>query len=100
MSTERRRTLVVHDADHTAEAVLRDLRSYADLVSPGSYFIVEDGVVELFHPSASTRLGWSRPGPLTAAREFLREDDRFVADWRRERYVATYSPNGFLKRVK
>jgi len=95
-----RRTLVIHDADHTREAVLRDLRAYADLVTPGSYFIVEDGVVDVFDPRATTRLGWERPGPLAATREFVREDGRFVVDAARERYLITYNPAGFLKRVR
>jgi len=32
--------------------------------------------------------------------EFLAGDDRFVVDRERERYLITYNPSGFLKRVK
>ena len=95
-----RRTLVIHDADHSAEAVLRDLRAYAGLVSPGSYFIVEDGVVELIDSQLAPRLGWTRPGPLAAVRRFVAEDDRFEVDFSRERYLATSNPSGFLRRVR
>ena len=42
--------LVVHDADHHCDQVLRDLNNYAPLVSVGSYFIVEDGIVDIFSP--------------------------------------------------
>lgn len=93
-------TLVVHDADHTREAVLRDLRAYADLVTLGSYFIVEDGVVDVFDPRATSRLGWERPGPLAAVRQFVQEDGRFAIDSARERYLITYNPGGFLRRVR
>ena len=72
----------------------------ADLVSPGSYFIVEDGVVDIFDPRAAPRLGWEQPGPLAAIREFLARDERFVIDAGRERYLITYNPCGFLKRVR
>jgi cephalosporin hydroxylase len=95
-----KRTMVVHDAEHTQDAVLRALRLYADFVSPGSYFIVEDGIVDVFDPRVSPQLGWDRPGPLAAIREFLREDKRFVIDKSRERYLITYNPCGFLRRVK
>jgi cephalosporin hydroxylase len=95
-----RRTMVIHDADHGRDAVLRDLRLYADLVTPGSYLIVEDGVVDVFDPNATSRLGWHRQGPMVATRLFLEEDDRFVVDLSRERYLITYNPRGFLKRVK
>lgn len=92
--------LVIHDADHSKDAVLRDLQLYADIVSPGSYFIVEDGIVDVFDPNTYPQLGWERPGPLVAIKEFLKKDDRFVIDKCRERYLITYNPCGFLKRVK
>jgi cephalosporin hydroxylase len=95
-----KKTLIVQDADHSKDAVLRDLHLYADLVSPGSYFIVEDGVVDIFDPRAAPRLGWEQPGPLAAIREFLARDERFVIDAGRERYLITYNPCGFLKRVR
>jgi len=37
---------------------------------------------------------------VAAIREFLAGDDRFVIDCERERYLITYNPGGFLKRVK
>jgi cephalosporin hydroxylase len=93
--------LIVHDADHTKAAVLRDLQLYADLVSVGSYFIVEDGIVDLFDASVSKRLRWDRgAGPLAAIREFLKHDTRFAIDNERERYIITWNPCGFLKRVR
>jgi cephalosporin hydroxylase len=95
-----KKTLIVQDADHSKDAVLRDLHLYADLVSPGSYFIVEDGVVDIFDPRAAPRLGWEQPGPLAAIPEFLARDERFVIDAGRERYLITYNPCGFLKRVR
>ena len=95
-----KRTLVLHDADHTRDAVLRDLRNFADLVSVGSYLIVEDGVVDVFDPTATERLGWHRQGPLVATRLFLQEDARFEVDESRERYLITYNPKGFLRRVR
>ncbi len=93
-----KRAMVIHDADHAKQQVLEDLRCYAPLVTVGSYLIVEDGIVDLFHPWES--LGVSYEGPLAATEEFLRTSDDFEVDAGRERYVLTYNPRGFLRRVR
>lgn len=92
------RALVIHDADHTKEQVLADLRCYAPFVSVGSYLIVEDGIVDLFRPWE--KLGVSYEGPLAASEEFVRSTDEFEIDATRERYVLTQNPRGFLRRVR
>jgi cephalosporin hydroxylase len=98
---EGQKTLVIHDADHTRDAVLRDLRNYADFVSVGSYFIVEDGIVDLFGGPSSKRMRWdNQPGPLAAVRKFLEQDRRFAVDPECERYLITSNPCGFLRRVR
>jgi cephalosporin hydroxylase len=86
-----RKTLLIHDAAHETDAVLTDLRNYADIVSEGSYLIVEDGVRDLV--SGET-------GPMLAVERFLREDHRFQVDETRELFLLTYNPQGFLRRVR
>jgi cephalosporin hydroxylase len=95
---EANRTMVIHDASHESADVYRDLKNYADVVGLDSYFIVEDGVVDLFNAP----VGWSsvRPGPLDAIRRFLEEDDRFRPDLECERFGMTYNPHGYLRRVR
>jgi cephalosporin hydroxylase len=39
------------------------------------------------------------PGPYEAVQEFLREDPTFQIDKTREKFLLTYFPDGFLKRV-
>lgn len=89
--------IVVHDGDHREEAVLRDMRIYADFVSVGSYLIVEDGVVDLF--DRATPLGWKQRGPLRAIERFLQEDGRFEIDADCERFLITWNPKGYLRRT-
>ncbi len=93
-----KRTLVIHDGDHFATQVAKDLEAYAPLVSVGSYLIVEDGIVDV------TEIGgdYIRPGegPLVAAEDFLAAFPEFVVDEERERYLLTYNPRGYLKRVR
>jgi cephalosporin hydroxylase len=91
-----RQGLVIHDGDHTREHVLQDLRVYAKFVRPGSYFIVEDTIMDLFR--AGDGLGGVN-GPLGAVEQFVREDPRFQIDADREHFLLTYNPQGYLKRV-
>jgi cephalosporin hydroxylase len=88
-----KRTLIVHDADHTRSAVLRDLQAYSPLVSPGSYFVVEDGIVDVLDIP-----GFTGEGPLAAIRDFIRNHPEFEIDKSRERYLLTYNPSGYIRR--
>ncbi len=92
-----KKVLAIHDGDHSREGVLKDLRSYWDLVSVSSYFIVEDGIVDLFKPGDG--LGTYVDGPYAAVNDFLKENRNFTVDKERERYIMTYNPKGFLKRI-
>ena len=38
--------MVILDSDHTADHVRRELAIYAPLVTPGSYCLVQDGVID------------------------------------------------------
>lgn len=91
-----KRVMVIHDADHSKDQVLKDLSLYAPFVSVGCYLVIEDGIVDLFR--AHDGLGWRREGPLAATRQFLRENEDFKSDLHRERYLMTYNPRGFLIR--
>lgn len=90
--------LVVHDGDHRKEQVLKDLNNYSKLVSLCSYLIVEDGIIDLFEPGDG--IGESFEGPLGAVEEFLSTNPDFVVDTECERYILTYNPKGFLKRIR
>lgn len=88
-----RKTMVIADGNHAAHHVLEEMRLYGPLVSEGSYFIAEDGIVDVME--------WKEhaPGPFVAARQFVSETDEFVIDRSREKFLLTYAPDGFLKRV-
>lgn len=91
-----KRTMIIHDGDHRYENVIGSLRMYGPLVTPGQYFVVEDGVMDVFTPLHP--LGYGGKGPLGAIRDFIRESDAFEIDRSRERYQITYNPNGYLLR--
>ena len=92
-----RSVLVIHDGDHRKGPVLADLEAYAPLVTVGSYLIVEDGIIDLFEPGDS--IGTVEEGPLAAVEEFVARHPEFAVDAGRERYLLTYNPRGFLRRI-
>jgi cephalosporin hydroxylase len=90
--------MVFHDGDHSKRQVLEDLTAYSGFVNKGSYIVVEDGIVDLFRPGDG--LGSYTEGPMAACEAFVKENTDFVIDKERERYIMTYNPSGFLRRVK
>ncbi len=86
------RVMVVLDSDHSKEHVLAELRKYGPLVSEGCYLIVEDTSVRLALPDFG-------PGPAEAVEEFLKETSDFVVDRDCEKFLLTFNPGGYLRRV-
>jgi cephalosporin hydroxylase len=89
------KVLVILDSDHTRDHVLNELRLYSPLVPLGSYVIVEDTNIN-GHPYAP-EFG---PGPYEAVEDFLKEDHHFDVDLSREKFMMTFNPRGYLKRVR
>jgi cephalosporin hydroxylase len=88
------KTLVILDSDHHAPHVRRELEAYHGFVTPGSYMIVEDTNVN-GHPVMPEH----GPGPFEAVQDFLSDHPDFQIDKSREKFLMTYFPSGFLKRV-
>lgn len=88
------RVMIILDSDHGRDHVLKELRIYADMVTPGSYLIVEDTNVNN-HPVAED----FGSGPMEAVEEFLSTRDDFIIDREREKFFLTFNPKGFLRRL-
>jgi len=86
--------MVILDSDHSESHVYRELETYAPFVTPNSFCLVQDGVIDTLY---MFRKG--RPGPLGAIKRFLQKHDEFLLDRVRERrFLITSHPMGWLKR--
>jgi cephalosporin hydroxylase len=98
---------ILLDSNHEKEHVLEELRAYADVVTPGSYFVVMDGIMEQVAGAPRTGSDWSWNNPSGAVANFLMEDDRFAIEEPGFRFNegsvgerVTYWRNGFVKRLR
>jgi cephalosporin hydroxylase len=87
-----RSTLVVLDSDHSQAHVEAELRAYAPIVPVGCYLIVEDSNIGQIRKDLM-------PGPLQAIETFLAGDREFEVDREREKFLITFNPGGYLRRV-
>lgn len=85
--------LVIDDSAHTFDHTLNVLRLYSKLIKIGDYFIVEDGICH-----HGLDIG-PNPGPYEAVAAFLKENEAFEMDRSRERFLLTWNPKGYLRRV-
>lgn len=95
-----RKTLVVLDSNHTHEHVLAELELYAPLVSPGSYCVVMDTVVEDMPESLFGDRPWA-PGnsPKSAVLAWLKDHPEFEIDHEMDAKLAvSVAPSGYLRR--
>jgi cephalosporin hydroxylase len=91
--------LILHDGNHSAEGVTKDLAAYADMVTPGSYLVVEDGLGDVKRQWGESQYT-GEGGPLKAVLEFLKTRDDYQIDYDKERYILTQNNLGFLRRVR
>jgi len=81
METREEKILLILDSDHTTDHVYKELSLYSKL-NP-AYIIVEDT---------------NMTGPADAVTMFLAENNNYVVDRCREKFLFTFNPGGFLRR--
>ncbi len=86
--------LVILDSDHKKDHVAKELQAYAPMVTAGSYLIVED--TNLNGNPVAPNFG---EGPGEAVQAFLKSHKEFETDHSMEKFLLTFNPGGFLKRV-
>jgi cephalosporin hydroxylase len=94
-----RRCMVSLDSDHSEAHVRREIELYRELVSPGCYLVVEDGVIDWLPSPKPHGCDVYTGSVLAAIEDMLVGDDRFVRDLRVEMLTpATMSPAGWWLR--
>ncbi len=88
------RRLLILDSDHSKAHVLAELNLLARRVNVGGYVIVEDTNIN-GHP-AYPSFG---DGPFEAVETFLRQSSDFALDRSKEKFLMTFNPCGYLKRI-
>jgi cephalosporin hydroxylase len=95
---EGKRVMVFLDSDHSAAHVIKEMEIYGPMVTPGCYMWMHDTIIggnPITDPYTN-----GDPGPMKAVKDFLaRPDCGFIADSSREKYMLTFSPGGWLKRL-
>lgn len=86
--------MVVLDSDHAYDHVLAELDAYAPFVTENSYLVVEDTCV-----NGNPVLPDYGPGPYEAVDTFLERRAPFVRDRTREKFMLTFNPGGWLRRL-
>ena len=74
------------------------MEHYGRMVSPGSYMVVFDTVMDLVFDTPNGKREWREEGAGAAVREFLRDHPEFEVDTYYNRFGATHCRDGFLRR--
>jgi cephalosporin hydroxylase len=89
--------LIIEDASHLFKDSIGILNKFHEIISVGSYFIIEDGIIN--------ELGLEKNyqgGPLKAIREFLPNHPEYIVDRKwcdMFGQNATFNVNGYLKKI-
>jgi cephalosporin hydroxylase len=98
--------LVLLDSNHSQAHVAAELDAYGPMVSPGSYIVACDGIMQQVAGAPRTENDWTWNNPISAVNEFLDRNPNFEAHeptWPfnegviRER--VTYWPKAYLRRI-
>jgi len=95
-----KKILLALDSNHTHDHVLGELQLYTPFVTPGSYCVVFDSVVEDMPVGSYPDRPWDKGNnPKTAIWEFLKTNNDFEIDREIEnKLLITVAPDGYLKR--
>jgi cephalosporin hydroxylase len=99
--------MVLLDSCHEKHHVLEELRAYSTLVTPGSYIVAMDGIMEELTGAPRSSPDWTWNNPRQAALEFVAEnpdfkieEPPFVFNEGAVTERVTYWPSAFIKRLQ
>lgn len=72
--------LVILDSNHSRQHVLSELEAYHHLVTPGSYIVATDGVMQWVYDGPRGETDWKDDNPSAAAHDFVGAHPDFVIE--------------------
>lgn len=98
--------LVLLDSNHSYAHVYDELLAYANLVTPGSYIVATDGIMQDLADTPRGAAHWVTDNPTLAAQDFCRDHPEFVVEqpsWPFNestlKHNISHWPGAWLKRV-
>jgi cephalosporin hydroxylase len=100
------KVMLILDSNHSRSHVAAELEAYASLVTPGSYILVQDGVMQMVAGMNRAGPDWSHNNPVTAIDDFLAKHPEFSVSAPKRPFDETlgttdcsHHPRGWLKRL-
>ncbi len=72
--------LVILDSNHSKQHVLAEMEAYHEMVTPGSYLVVTDGIMIDLDDVPRGNPDWSWDNPVSAVDSFAKEHQEFVVE--------------------
>ena len=99
------KVLIILDSNHSRDHVYEELKAYAKFVTPGSYIVACDGIMQSVVGAPRTESDWSWNNPISAIDDFLAENSDFTNLEPHRPFNEggiseriTYWPRGFLQK--
>jgi cephalosporin hydroxylase len=74
------KVLVILDSDHSKAHVSNELAAYASFVTPGSYIVATDGIMQILDDVPRGKPEWKHDNAVEAAVDFARNHPEFVLE--------------------
>jgi cephalosporin hydroxylase len=97
ITTNFKNVLIIDDGSHTSKDIINAFNKFKNLINKGSYYIIEDGIVNLMGLS-----NYFDGGPKDAIYEILKNNTDFIIDKKYCNFFGenyTFNINGYLKKI-
>jgi len=74
------KVLVLLDSNHSYQHVMDELNAYHDIITPGSYIVATDGIMQDLTDVPRGDRSWLKDNPAQAARDFAAQHPEFVLE--------------------